>query len=116
LLPPEEQWELAQLNFRAGQYCYERLHQNEEAAAYARQAIRLMERLDKPFAARCASIELLALAEYMCGRTEEAHRHMAYVMSHRDELSRDELIRVARYQVEVLTLDNNEEAIRVGKV
>src|SRR5690606_6614066 len=53
---------------------------------------------------------------YMCGNMDKVHQHMAYLMNHRNQLKREERTRIALYQLEMFTLDNNADAVHIGRI
>jgi hypothetical protein len=52
----------------------------------------------------------------MLGNSEQMQAHFQYLMQHADELGQSKRINLAIYQIELLTFENNAEAIRNGQI
>src|SRR5690606_5686926 len=105
LMTPEEQLELAQLNYRAASASF--AHRKfVESNRYTEIGIQLLEKFKEPIYATYPFYMHLAYSEYMCGNMDKVHQHMAYLMNHRNQLKREERTRIALYQLEMFTLDN----------
>lgn len=114
-MTPEGQRELAQLNYRAAlaSFAHRKFVQSN---SYTETGIQLLERLEEPIYATYPLYMHLAYSEYMCGNMDKVHQHMAYLMSHQNQLKREERTRIALYQLEMYTLDNNEDAVHIGRI
>jgi len=111
----EEQRVLAKYNT---QMCVLRNKQRKfsQARIYAETAIQLMERLGEPISSRYRCYAELIYVEYIQGNLEQMRAHFDYLMQHADQLGREERVKLAIYQIELFTLENNAAAVRNGQL
>lgn len=115
MMSPEEQRELAQLNYRAALASFGH-RKFVQSNSYTETGVQLLERLKEPISATYPFYMHLAYGEYMCGNMDKVRQHMTYLMSHQNHLKREERTHIALYQLEMFTLDNNEDAVHIGRM